>query len=217
MAGRRLPLLVAALATTTGWGSGLGAQGFQLAGSALGLVVRVRSEVPGGGDRVSGVVGGAAGTMSLGRWRVEFEYWQGALRPDVAGALRRDAVEGRALFGVYPVGWFALKAGPHVRSYTIGAVTQRWALWEARARAEGALVAPAVRGYVELWRALSADVNVPEPFDHAQGGEVGMGLQPARGRVRARIAYRIEHAAFGGGTRIETVEQFVLGLGLKLR
>lgn len=197
--------------------SGLAAQGVHLAASALGVEVRVRSAVPRSAEQVSGVVAGGEGALSVGPWRVEVEYWQGTLRPDAAGVPPRDAVEGKALLSVQPVGWFALKAGPHVRSYAIGGVTQRWVLWEGRARAEGLLVVPAVRGYVELWRAFSADVNVPESFDHAQGGEVGMRLRPARGPLHARIAYRIEHAGFGGGTRVETVEQFVLGLGLALR
>jgi hypothetical protein len=37
----------------------------------------------------------------------------------------------------------------------------------------------------------------------------------ARLPLEARIAYRIEHAALGGGSRLETVEGVVAGVVLK--
>jgi len=47
--------------------------------------------------------------------------------------------------------------------------TQRWVYWELRMRAAKPFIGTTVRGYAELWRAVAADANVPEPFDHAQG------------------------------------------------
>ncbi len=209
-----LPLVLLAVAATA---SASAAQAFDAAGGPLGAAVRLRSEVPGHIEEHSGLAVGGEGALSLGRLLLEADYWQGTLDSDAAGVPSRDLVEGKALLGVRPFAWLALKAGPHVRSYVTGGVTQRWVFWEARASAQSPLVAPAVTGYLELWRALSADVNVPEAFDRAQGGEAGLRLRPGAGPLRARLGYRIEHSQFGGAARVETVEQLVFGLGLELR
>jgi hypothetical protein len=74
-----------------------------------------------------------------------------------------------------------------------------------------------VRGYAELWRVVAADVNVPESFDHGQGGEAGMIVRLARAPLEGRIGYRIDHAVLGGGTRLETVDGVVIGIGLSGR
>ena len=84
-------------------------------------------------------------------------------------------------------------------------------------RVVSAFVGSAVQGYAELWRAIAADANVPEPFDHAQGGEVGMVLRLARSPLEGRVGYRIDHAVLGGGTRLETVDGVVIGIGLSGR
>jgi hypothetical protein len=108
--------------------------------------------------------------------------------------------------------------GPHVRSYTLtGGTPLRWVFWELRARASGPFVGSAGRGYVELWRALSASVNAPESFDHAQGGEAGMIVHLARAPLELRLGYRIDHAVLGGGARLETVDAVVVGVGLSGR
>jgi hypothetical protein len=135
-----------------------------------------------------------------------------------AGRASRDLIEGAVLLGLRPTGWLTLAVGPHARAYApTGGNTERWSFWELRARAATAFVGSAVRGYVELWRALSANANVPEPFDHAQGGEAGMLLRLARAPVEARLGYRIDHAVLGGGSRLETVDGLVIGLGLSRR
>src|SRR5207249_3103498 len=80
-----------------------------------------------------------------------------------------------------------LGAGPHARAYTLTAGTERWLFWELRACAATAFVGSTVRGYAELWRVVAADVNVPESFDHAQGGEAGMILRLGRSPLDARV------------------------------
>src|SRR2546425_9859876 len=92
--------------------------------------------------------------------------------------------------------------------------TQRWVYWELRMRAAKPFIGTAVRGYAELWRAVAADANVPEPFDHAQGGEAGMIVRLARAAFECRGAYRIDHAVLGGGTRLETADGGRIGVGL---
>jgi len=64
---------------------------------------------------------------------------------------------------------------------------------------------------------VAADANVPEQFDHAQGGEAGMIVRFARAPIEARVAYRIDHAVLGGGSRLETVDGVVIGVGLSWR
>jgi len=178
------------------------------------VTARVRTEQLGEAFQFSGAAFGAEGTVSLGRVQLGLSYLQGRLDPDTGSAPARDLVEGAVLLGVRPVEWLTLSAGPHARAYAANGQTQRWVYWELRMRAAKPFIGTAVRGYAELWRAVAADANVPEPFDHAQGGEAGMIVRFARAPFEARVAYRIDHAVLGGGSRLETVDGVVIGVGL---
>ena len=177
---------------------------------------RVRSQ----SGQFSGAVVGGDGTLSFGRLELAVSYLQGkidSVGASAAGGGGHDLVEGSVLLGARPWSWLTIATGPHARSYTLTSGTQRWVFWELRARAAGAFIGSAARGYVELWRALSADVNVPESFDHAQGGEAGMIIRFARAPLQARVAYRMDHTVLKsalGGTRLETVDGLVVGFGL---
>ena len=196
--------------------SGLGAQTLRPVATASIVTARVRSVVPTGTDRFSGAAFLGAGALALGRVQLAASYLQGTLNPEGSG-VPRDLVEGTVMLGVRPLAWLTLEAGPHARAYGLPGGTQRWLFWELRARAASAFVGSAVRGYAELWRAVAADANVPEPFDHAQGGEAGMIVRLARAPLEGRVAYRIDHAVLGGGTRLETVDGVVIGVGLSWR
>ena len=204
-----LALLVAVYAA-----GALSAQTLQPAASASVVTSRVRSTVP--GVTASGTTFLGDGSLTLGRVSLGVSYLQGTINP-VAGpgtGSSRDLIEGAVRLGVHPTGWLTVSAGPHARAYTLSSGTQRWLFWEVRARAATAFVGSAVRGYTELWRALSGDANVPEAFDHAQGAEAGMVVHLARSPLEARVAYRIDNAVLGGGTRVETVDGVVVGVGL---
>jgi len=209
----RVSTLAAALAAL-GAGTTLArAQGLGPAGGVSIVTTRVR-----GTDLLTGTALGGQGALALGRVELALSYVQGKIGPDGGGAPGQDLVEGVALLGVRPARWLRLAVGPHARSYTLTGGTQlRWVFWELRARASGAFVGSAGRGYVELWRALSASVNAPESFDHAQGGEAGMVVHLARAPLELRLGYRIDHATLGGGTRLETVDGVVIGVGLSSR
>ena len=209
---RALVLLVAAL--TAGE---LGAQVLRPTGSASLVTARVRSAVPAGIDQFTGSAFLGQGALAIGRVELSVSYLQGTLNHDGGSAAGRDLVEGTLLLGVRALDWLTLEGGPHARAYTLAGSTQRWLFWELRARAATAFVGSAARGYVELWRAVVAHANVPEAFDHAQGGEVGMILRLARAPLSARVGYRIDHAVLGGGTRLETVDGVVIGVGLAWR
>ena len=207
-------LLVAALSLTAG---ALGAQTLEPAGVFSVGSARVRSQLASGTAQFSGAVVGADGTFTFGRAHLAVSYVQGKVDSVGVGGPGHDFVEGSALLGVRTFPWLTIAAGPHARSYTLTSGTQRWVFWEFRARAAGAFIGSAARGYVELWRALSADVNVPETFDHAQGGEAGMIIRFARAPLQARVAYRMDHAVLRsvlGGERLETVDGLIVGFGL---
>ena len=205
-----LGFALAALAAGTTRG---GAQGLVPAAGLAIVSTRVR-----GVDQLTGTVVGGQGDVALGRLELALGYVQGKIGPEGASAPGQDLVEGVALLGVRPAPWLRLAVGPHARSYTLtGGTELRWVFWELRARVSGAFVGSAGRGYLELWRALSASVNAPEPFDHAQGGEAGMVVHLARAPLELRLGYRIDHAVLGGGTRLETVDGVVIGVGLSGR
>jgi hypothetical protein len=165
-------------------------------------------------DQFTGSAFLGEGGLSMGRLRLSASYLQGTINPNGGTATARDLVEGTVLVGVRTLDWLTIEGGPHARAYSLAGGTQRWLFWELRARAATAFVGSAAQGYAELWRAVAANANVPEPFDHAQGGEVGMILRLARAPVAARLGYRVDHAVLGGGTRLETVDGVVIGVGL---
>jgi hypothetical protein len=208
----RIALAFLALAVAPGKVS---AQALQATVEGSVVAARIRTRLPTGAVELSGPLFGGRGTLALGRLLFDADYLQGKVNPDGGNASSRDLVEGRASLGFRPISWLVLKAGPHARAYVTASGTQRWLFWELRARAEGMFIGSTVRGYAELWRAASAEVSVPESFDYAQGGEAGMIVRLARLPLEARIAYRIEHAALGGGSRLETVEGVVAGVVLK--
>ena len=205
-----LGVCVAALTTGT-----VGAQTLRPVVSAAVVTARVRSDLPAGTEQFTGATFRGAGAVTLGRFQLTVSYLQGSLHPD-GGGPSRDLVEGTVLVGARALTWLTFEAGPHARAYTLpgSGGTQRWIFWEVRARAASAFVGSAVQGYAELWRAVAADANVPEPFDHAQGGEAGMIVRLARAPFEGRVGYRIDHAVLGGGTRLETVDGVVIGVGV---
>jgi len=210
----RTLLVVLAAAVTAGQ---LPAQALHPNGGASLVWTRVQSQVPAGAEDFAGNVFLGQGAVGLGRLQLSVSYLQGTLNRDGAFGASRALVEGTVMLGARPLTWLTLETGPHARAYTLSAGTQRWLFWELRARAASAFVGSAVQGYAELWRAIAADANVPEPFDHAQGGEVGMVLRLARSPLEGRVGYRIDHAVLGGGTRLETVDGVVIGIGLSGR
>jgi hypothetical protein len=205
----RAPLVVAALLAVAAPGAAQVAP----AGAFTFERTRVRSELPGGTSELTGPVFGGQAALEFGRVGLDARYVQGSLTPAGGGA-GFDLIEGRVRLAVRPLDWLALSTGPHARSYGLVSGTQRWVFWEVGARAASAFIGQAARGYVEVWRAVSTSVNVPEPFDHAQGGEAGMLVHLAGNPFELRLAYRIDHAVLGGGTRRETVEGVVVAVGL---
>jgi hypothetical protein len=218
-----LAVLLAGAATP-----GLPAQGtWQWDVALSGVGARLNSTSGPSTQKLSGTMFGVHGQLIYsGFVTLDWGYWQGQLDPTGSSAgqfASRDVVEGYAMLGGRPFGWLSVRAGPHAWTYISNAGTQRWFLWEARARAQGEIL-PDVQSYVDLWRVLSADVNVPQNFQSGMGGEGGLILLvrdapiiPERFPVRIRLSYGIERVRMGGGVRTEVMDRLGLSLGIGRR
>ena len=189
-----------------------------------GIGMRLNSQTGPSTQKLSGASFGFQGQIVyLNRITVDLGYWQGKLNGVQTGD--RDVVEGFAQLGARPLDWLSLRVGPHAWTYVSDAGTQRWFLWEGRARAQGQVL-PAVQSYLEVWKVFSANVNVPQAFQTGMGGEGGLSLRirdvpliPQRLPVRIRLAYGIERVRMLGtqaqGSRAEVLDRLTLALGVE--
>jgi hypothetical protein len=191
-----------------------------------GIGMRLNSKTGPSTQKLSGAsFGFQSQIIYLNHITLDLGYWQGKLNGVGAGTGDRDVVEGFAQLGARPTSWLSLRAGPHAWTYISDAGTQRWFLWEGRARAQGQVL-PAIQSYLELWKVFSAKVNVTQAFQTGMGGEGGLSLRirdvpiiPQRLPVRIRLAYGIERVRMSGtqaqGSRAEVLDRLTLGLGVE--
>lgn len=189
-----------------------------------GIGMRLNSQTGPSTQKWSGAAFGFQGQfLYLNRITLDLGYWQGKLNG--VGTGDRDVVEGFAQLGARPMSWLSLRVGPHAWTYVSDAGTQRWFLWEGRARAQGQVL-PVVQSYIEVWKVFSANVNVPQAFQTGMGGEGGLSLRirdvpliPQRLPVRIRLAYGIERVRMSGtqaqGSRAEVLDRLTLGLAVE--
>jgi len=222
---RRPVMLAALLAGAATSAGGLAAQRtWQWDVALSGVGMRLNSSSGPTTQQRSGAVFGLQGQLIYsGFVTLDWGYWQGQIDPTGGPAASRDVVEGYAMLGGRPFGWLSLRAGPHAWTYISNAGTQRWLLWEGRARAQGEVV-PDVHSYIELWKVFSANVNVPQDFQSGMGGEGGLillvrdaPLIPERFRMRLRLGYGVERVRMGGGIRTEVMDRLSLSLGIGQR
>jgi hypothetical protein len=136
-------------------------------------------------------------------------------RTGVAGsAPRLDLVQGTVFVGGRVLPWLEMTAGPVVRAYVTDSTTERWVYWQARARVDAPIVVGKLASYLEVWRALASDVNLPTGAGRIQGGEAGVVFQPPRQRVWLRLSYRVDDALLGGPGGNETMEAITLSGGI---
>ncbi|HEX9611576.1 MAG TPA: hypothetical protein VF978_06785 [Gemmatimonadales bacterium] len=211
----KLPVVVATvLAAGLSWGALAAQTGNWLTVGAGATGIRLQSRsATGVSSDVSGVVFGGAGSVAVGPVALELGYWQGRLDAGPGSTQLQDVIDGRALLVLRAVPWLGVKVGTEARSYVTPAGTERWVFWQARIRAERTIVDPSVRGHVEVWRALSTEVNAPQAVDHGQGGEVGLTLLRALGPLWVRLAYGIDDARLTGSARRQTVEALAFSVG----
>ena len=196
-------LVVAAACVVALWGGALGAQTTNwLTFGASATGIRLQDQLATGvSSDVSGVALGASGGVDLGRVALALGYWNGRLDAAPGGTPQQDVIDGYALFVLRAAPWLSVKGGAEARSYVTPAGTERWVFWQGRLRAERTIVAPSVRGHVEIWRAFSTDVNTAGTVDRAQGGEVGLTLRRALGPFWVRMLYGIDDVRLTGSDR----------------
>ena len=164
----------------------------------------------------SGNVIGVRGAYDVGRMTVSASYVQGSVSPAGGGAAT-DIVDGEVIIWVAPVHWVAVGGGPHARAFVEEGGTERWLLWELRARTETAIVGSTVHAYVEGWRVMGASIPSPDTLDHAWGLEGGFSVAFGRVPVSAQLHYRVEQQVASGGTRKETQNRLGIGVGIGAR
>jgi hypothetical protein len=163
-------------------------------------------------NRDAGPSIGIEGFTGFGHFVLEARYLQGSV------ADSQDIVEGELLLGYRLLDWATVKFGPHIRSFIIDGVTERWTFWETRFRAMGEVYAPesqvlAIDSYVELWMAMAGSTYLSDGFGSGRGIEGGVVIRFAGSPVAGRIGYRIDQGNVSGGGRKDTVQELILGLG----
>jgi hypothetical protein len=188
--------------------------------SARGILDRIRVERPAVGTdatmALSGNLLGVRGAYGVGPVTLGASYAQGSVSP-AGGGTGTDVVDGELILWVVPVQWAALGLGPHARAFVEGGGTERWLLWELRARTGTEIVRSRVRAYVEGWRVMGASVPSPDTLDHAWGLEGGVSVALGRLPVSAQLHYRVEQQVASGGTRKETQNRLGIGVGIGAR
>src|SRR5205807_2616815 len=144
---------------------------------------------------------------------------EGQLKPAGASgaggaAPQLDLVQATVFVGGRVLPWLELTAGPVVRAYVTDSTTERWVFWQARARVDAPIVVGQLGTYLEVWRALDSQVNLPTGAGRIQGGEAG-DLFEAAGQTLHRVELQLEvaHGAVLLGplaTQREPVERAVL-------
>jgi hypothetical protein len=165
-----------------------------------------------GAARLRGPVLGGEGRLVFNGFAVGLGLSSGTLQT-ADQAVKRDLIEGRLVVSARPLPWLEMSVGPFVRAYVTDSVTERWVFWQARARVDAPIVTASLTSYVELWRALSSQVNLVAGAGRVQGGEAGVVYRPPRRPFSLRLAYRMDDAAVGrGGSGSETLEAISLAI-----
>jgi len=125
-----------------------------------------------------------------------------------------DLVQGTVFVGGRLLPWLEMTAGPVVRAYVTDSTTERWVFWQARARVDAPIVVGQLASYLEVWRALASEVNLPTGAGRIQGGEAGVVFQPPQQRIWLRLSYRMDDALLGGPGGNETLEAITLSGGI---
>src|SRR5436309_703601 len=141
-----------------------------------------------------------------GRPRPTFAPTPRRARSGSGAAPQLDLVQGTVCVGGRVLPWLEMTAGPVVRAYVTDSTTERWVFWQARARVDAPIVVGQLGTYLEVWRALASQVNLPTGAGRIQGGEAGVVFQPAQQRVWLRLSYRLDDALLGGPGGNETME-----------
>ena len=178
--------------------------------------VWVRSDTAAGAAgaiRLRGPVLGGEGRLIFNGFSVGVGLSSGTLQTADQGTAKRDLIEGHLLVAARPLPWLEMSLGPLVRAYVTDAATERWVVWQARARVDAPIVTSSLTSYLELWRAVSSQVNLAPGAGRVQGGEAGVTYRPPQRPFSLRLAYRVDDAAVrGAGDRSQMLEAISVSL-----
>jgi hypothetical protein len=212
-------------------------RGPELWGYATATSIRDRANFGTRSLTTSGATFGGEGGITWQYISLRAAYAQGPLSARGNESLTHDFVESHAGVGVRLLPGLELVGGIHGRAFVTTEGTQRWTFWQLRARYDTPLFTPMVRGYAELWRAASGDVDSPtirrndqdllgvirlrlgrasiaDAFQSAGGGAVGIVLRPTNGPFALRLGYAIDETRLGAQDYRSTVEGLTLSVGL---
>lgn len=208
----RTALTLATLAALT---AGESAAQSRLGFGAAGMVgiPTVRHDLGSGGETLSGTTVGGTAFVRFAFIEVGGRYLEGSIENAEAGRTQ-DIVEGAAVLLVRPIRPVSLGFGPRARSYVEGGGTERWVTWEARAGLDAWLLPRVLRSTIEVSLALGGSESGGASIAAGRGIEGGLDLWIPRTPLFVGVAYRVDQARLDDDTRRDTVEQFLLRVGI---
>lgn len=175
---------------------------------------------------LTGTAWGLDGALALGRVTLGIRYGQASVSQGtgVGTGNSLDVVDGEIILWVAPVRWGAIGLGPHARAFVEQGGTERWVLWELRARGTRRLIGDVLGAYLEGWAVPGASAPVTTSFNHGWGMEGGLrffrdelGLLVGRFPFQVQLRYRVEQQSVGDDGARETQGQFGIAVGIGRR
>lgn len=207
-------------------------------GAIVATSARERIHFADASEELRGLVRGLEGGVEFGRVNLRARYAEGALRPP-GSDMRHDLAESFLIVGMRVVGGLELAGGLQARAYTTSPGTERWMLWQLRARYEAPVIAQVVHTYAELWRSATGSVNavnilrtqpqgtdflvnvggkrVSKTFQGARGGEAGILIRGSGNAPTVRLAYSIDEARLEAGGYRDSIEGLTIAIGFDTR
>ena len=164
-------------------------------------------------EMLSGTTFGGDGYVRLAFVELFGRYLQGSIEsPEVDRA--QDLIEGALSLRVRPIAPLSVGFGPRARSFVEGGGTQRWVTWEVRAGLDTWLFPRILRSAVEVSFALGGSESGGGSFGAGKAVEGNLEVRIPRTSLYFGVAYRVDQVSADGDARRDTVEQFLLSLGI---
>lgn len=207
--------------------------------AATGHLTRERVTFETTTQSLTGLLGGIEGGVAIGRIVLRGGYLQGAISPSGPGDWRHDVVESFGSLGVRVVRGLEVAVGAQGRVYVTEPISERWVVWQLRARWEGPLLDTRARAWTELWGSAGGDVNtvdvfrgvsstpgylvrgdglpVDQAFKGARGGTAGLSYRVSPRAPVFRLGYTITESRLAIGGYRDTMEGLVFSIGFDNR
>lgn len=209
---RRAALTLAALAALT---AGDAAAQSRFGFGAAGMVAfpNVRHEIGTAVETLSGTTFGGGVYVRYAFVEIGGRYLEGSIENAEAGRTQ-DFVEGAAALLVRPIRPLSVGFGPRARSFIEGGANERWVTWEARVGLDTWLFPRVLRSAIEVSLAFGGSESGGASIAVGKGVEGGLDLWIPRTPLFVGVAYRVDQARLDDDARRDTVEQFLLRVGV---